>query len=116
MKIPTPERFFFCALCAGIFIPARGMGVVGALVTSVGASADAVRAGRGGGRRWLLAALPAFGVATGCSRHTAVANSSIVANRRAPSLGSEREIAPGRNCGAALRLAPALGTSSEMWL
>src|SRR2546425_12408567 len=114
--MPTPERFFFCALCAGIFIPARGMGVVGALVTSVGASADAVRAGRGGGRRWLLAALPAFGVATGCSGHTAVANSSIVANRWSASLDSEREIAAVRNGGASGRLAPALGTSLEVCL
>src|SRR6266851_1845081 len=44
--IPTLERLFFPA---GIFIPARGMGVVGALVTSVGASATAARPGRGGG-------------------------------------------------------------------
>src|SRR5712692_1819291 len=113
--IPTLERFFFPA---GIFIPARGMGVVGALVTSVGASATAAPPGRrgGGGRRWLLDAPPAFGVATGCSGHTAVANSSIVANRWAGSLDREREIAAVRNCGASLRLAPALGTSSKMCL
>src|ERR1041385_505025 len=47
----------------GIFIPARGIGVVGAFVTSVGASATACLAG-GSGRRWLFpAAAPFFGAA-----------------------------------------------------
>src|SRR6266516_520006 len=86
----------------------------GALVTSVGASADAFRAG-GGGRRWLLAA-PALGTATGCSGHTAVANSSIVRKRWSGSLDSARVIAAVRNGGVSLRFAPALGTSSKMCL
>src|SRR5438552_6906419 len=109
--IPTFDRFFFSA---GIVMPARGIGVVGALVTSVGASADAFRAG-GGGRRWLLAA-PALGTATGCSGHTAVANSSIVGKRWSGSLDSARVIAAVRNGGVSLRFAPALGTSSKMCL
>src|SRR5213078_1698186 len=108
--IPTPERGFFPD---GIFIPARGIGVVGALVTSVGASALAVRAG--GGRRWLLAA-PAFGTATGCSGHTAVANSSIVPNRWSGSLDRERAIAEVRNSGESRRFPLARGTSSKMCL
>src|SRR6266481_4307758 len=73
--MPTLERFFFSAPS---FNPARGIGVVGAVVTSVGASAATFR---GGGRRWPLVATPAFGTATGCSGQTAVANSSIVPKR-----------------------------------
>src|SRR6266545_4283590 len=104
--MPTPDRFF---LAMGIFIPARGIGVVGAVVTSVGASAEAVRCcGSGGGRRWLLLA-PGFGAVTGCSGHTAVAKSSIVSKRWAGSLESAREIARVRNSGASPRLARALG-------
>ncbi len=75
ITMPTLERFFFSAPS---FNPARGIGVVGAFVTSVGASAATFR---GGGRRWLLVATPAFGAATGCSGQTAVANSSIVPKR-----------------------------------
>src|SRR2546427_1638387 len=102
--MPTLERFFFSD---GIFIPVRGICVVGAFVTSVGASALAVRAGRGGGRRWLFVAVPAFGTATGCSGHTPVANSSIVANRWSGSLDRAREVAAVGNGGAARRLAAA---------
>src|SRR5207247_8904886 len=110
--MPMLERFF---LSAGIFVPARGIGVVGALVTSVGASAVAVRVGGGAGLRWLLAA-PALGTATGCSGHTAVANSSIVGKRWSGSFESAREIAAVRNGGVSLRFAPTLGTSSKMCL
>src|SRR5256885_16820524 len=84
--MPTPERFFFAA---GILIPARGIGVVGAVVTSVGASAVAVRARGGGGRR-PLCAVPVFGEATGCSGQTAGAESFIVGKRWAGSFGKGR--------------------------
>src|SRR2546426_11712855 len=98
--MPTLERFFFSD---GIFIPVRGIGVVGAFVTSVGASALAVRAGRGGGRRWLFVAVPAFGTATGCSGHTPGANSSLGAKRASGSLDRAREIAARGNRAAAPR-------------
>jgi len=56
------------------------MGVVGAFVTSVGASAVIGPLVRGGGRRDVDEALaPLVGAVTGCSGHTAVAKSSIVA-------------------------------------
>ena len=111
-SIPTPDRFCFSA---GIFIPARGMGVVGALVTSVGASAVALRGG--GGRRGAFGVLPDFrGAATGCSGHTAVANSSIVGKRWSASLERERAIAEVRNSGESRRLPLARGTSSKMCL
>src|SRR5256885_1100759 len=102
------------AIDENLAVRVSGNGVVGALVTSVGASADAFRAG-GGGRRWLLAA-PALGTATGCSGHTAVANSSMVGKRWSGSLDSARVIAAVRNGGVSPRFAPALGTSSKMCL
>src|SRR5579859_555413 len=110
--MPTPDRFF---LGPAIFISARGIGVVGAVVTSVGASGVAAFVRAGGGRRCAFDA-PAFGTATGCSGQTAVANSSIVGKRWSGSLDSAREIAAVRNPGASLRFAAALGTSSKMCL
>src|SRR5213592_2352719 len=110
ITMPSAVRLF---LAAGILMAAR---VVGAVVTSVGASAVAVRDGRGGGRRGLLVLSPDFGTATGCSGQTAVANSSIVPKRWSGSLDRAREIAAVRNCGASLRLAATLGTSSKMCL
>src|SRR5438552_16045993 len=107
--MPTFERLF---LSAGGFIPARGIGVVGALVTSVGASAVAVRV-RGGGLLGLFDA-PALGTATGCSGHTAAADSSMVGKRRPGSLDSASEITAVRTCGVSRRLVPTLGPSSRM--
>src|SRR2546428_12585927 len=89
--MPTLERFFFAD---GILIPARGIGVVGAVVTSVGASAVAVRARGGGGRR-PLCAVPGFGEAAGCPRQTAVAETFLGGKRRSGFLGKGR-----RNAGA----------------
>ena len=76
-----PARDFFGAPPpAPTFIPALGIGVVGALVTSVGVSAVTGPLPRGGGRRAVDAAFPPLvGAETGCSGHTAVAKSSIVA-------------------------------------
>ena len=117
--MPTPERFR-CA--TGIFMPARGMGVVGASVTSVGASAAAVRAGRGPdgggggiGRRWPLC-VPGLGAVTGCSGQTAVANSSIVENRWSGSFESARDTAFVRYSGVPTRLPLTRGISSKMCL
>src|SRR5439155_15156081 len=64
------------AACAGRGLGARtpGDGVVGAPVISVGASAAA-------GGRGRAALRPFAGTPTGCSGHTAVANSAIVAKR-----------------------------------
>ena len=107
--MPTGDFFFFPP---GVFMPARGIGVVGALVTSVGASAEAVRGG--GGRRCVLC--PAFGAATGCSGQTPVANSSIVPKRCAGSFDRAREIADVRNSGVSDRLRLTRGTSSKMCL
>ena len=73
-----PARDFFGAP-APTFIPAFGMGVVGAFVTSVGVSAVTGPLVRGGGRRVVAEPFaPLTGAATGCSGHTAVAKSSIV--------------------------------------
>src|SRR3989442_13663629 len=98
--MPTPERFFFAA---GILIPARGIGVVGAVVTSVGASAVAVRARGGGGRR-PLCAVPVFGEASGCSGQTAVAKSSMVGNRRLGAFDKGRENPVRKNVSVAPRV------------
>jgi len=91
-----------------------GSASVGAVVTSVGASADAVRC-RGGGRRWLLLA-PGFGAATGCSGQTRWRILPSWSKALAGSLESAREMARVRNSGASARLARALGISSKIVL
>src|SRR2546425_11312873 len=107
--MPTPERFFFAA---GILIPARGIGVVGAVVTSVGASAVAGRARGGGGRR-PLGGVPAFGEATGCSGQTAVAKSSMGGKRWSGAFDKAREIADVKNAGVSPGLGAGRGAPSR---
>jgi hypothetical protein len=87
-----------------------GSGVVAAGVTSVGASALTRRTiGR-------VACRAGRAAVTGCSGHTAVAKSSVVANRSAGSLDIAREIAADRCSGMSARRAFAEGTGSKICL